>query len=55
MRACQRTGAGFTRNLAWISRTSFLPLQVKYNVGLADEAFTQRSLRRPPAQWISGD
>ncbi len=28
---------------------------VKYNVGLTDDVFTERSLRRPPAQWISGD
>ena len=36
-------------------RTEVVFRQVKYNVGLADEVFTERSLRRPPAQWISGD
>ncbi|MDO8539685.1 MAG: outer membrane lipoprotein-sorting protein [Opitutaceae bacterium] len=94
--------AGFTRKLAWIDRTTFLPLkeeyydaqkqlsrvftadevrdadgvptvvkrtmknvksghrtevvfrEVRYRVGLTDEVFTERSLRRPPAPWISG-
>jgi outer membrane lipoprotein-sorting protein len=27
---------------------------VRYHVGLTDEVFTERSLRRPPAPWISG-
>jgi len=29
--------------------------QIKYNVGLTEDVFTERSLRRPPGQWISGD
>jgi len=93
--------AGFTRKLAWIDRTTFLPLKeeyydaqqqlarvfsadevrevdgiptivkrtmknvksghhtavefrdVRYHAGLTDEVFTERSLRRPPAPWIS--
>jgi outer membrane lipoprotein-sorting protein len=95
--------AGFTRKLAWIDRTTFLPLkeeyydaqkqlsrvftademrnvdgvptvvrrtmknvksghhtevvfrEVRYNVGLTDEVFTERSLRRPPAPWVSAE
>jgi outer membrane lipoprotein-sorting protein len=96
-----KSRASFTRKLAWIERTSFLPLkeeyydaqkelfkvftadelrdvdgvptitkrtmknvksghrtevvfrQVKYNVGLPEDLFTERALRRPPTQWIS--
>jgi len=36
-------------------RTEVIFQQVKYNVGLTDDVFTERALRRPPAQWISGD
>jgi outer membrane lipoprotein-sorting protein len=98
-----KSRASFTRKLAWMDGTSFLPLkeeyydaqkelfkvftadevrdvdrvptitkrtmknvksghrtevvfkQVKYNVGLAEDVFTERSLRRPPAQWVSTD
>ncbi|MCX6943679.1 MAG: outer membrane lipoprotein-sorting protein [Opitutales bacterium] len=98
-----KSHASFTRKLAWIDRTNFLPLkeeyydaqqalfkvftadevrdedgvptvtkrtmknvksghrtevifkQVKYNAGLGEEVFTERALRRPSAQWISGD
>jgi len=98
-----KSRASFTRKLAWIDRTSFLPLkeeyydaqkdlfkvftadeirdvngvptitkrtmknvksghrtevvfkQVRYNVGLTEDVFTERSLRRPPTQWISGE
>ncbi|MBI2498002.1 MAG: outer membrane lipoprotein-sorting protein [Opitutae bacterium] len=28
--------------------------EVRYHAGLTDEVFTERSLRRPPAPWISG-
>ena len=35
-------------------RTEVVFREVRYNVGLTDEVFTERSLRRPPAQWISG-
>ena len=98
-----KSHASFTRKLAWIDRTNFLPLKeeyydtqqslfkvftadevrdesgwptatkrtmknvksghrtevvfkhVKYNAGLGEEVFTERALRHPPAQWISGD
>ncbi len=36
-------------------RTEVTFRQVKYNVGLAEDVFTERSLRRPPAQWTSGE
>jgi outer membrane lipoprotein-sorting protein len=36
-------------------RTEVIFRQVKYNVGLTEDVFTERSLRRPPAQWISGE
>ncbi len=29
--------------------------QVRYHAGLTDEVFTERSLRRPPSPWISGN
>lgn len=96
-----RSRAGFTRKLAWIDKTIFLPLKeeyydeqkqlfkvftadevrevnglpttvkrtmkniksdhrtevvfrlIKYNLSLPEDLFTERSLRRPPAQWIS--
>ncbi len=36
-------------------RTEVVFRQVKYNLGLTEDVFTKRSLRRPPAQWISGE
>jgi hypothetical protein len=36
-------------------RTEVVFKQVKYNVGLTEDVFTERSLRRPPTQWISGE
>ncbi len=36
-------------------RTEVIFQQVKYNVGLTEDVFSERSLRRPPAQWISDD
>jgi outer membrane lipoprotein-sorting protein len=34
-------------------RTEVVFREVRYNVGLTDEVFTERSLRRPPSPWIS--
>jgi hypothetical protein len=36
-------------------RTEVVFSQVQYNSGLAADLFTERSLRRPPAQWIAGE
>lgn len=36
-------------------RTEVVFREVRYNAGLTDEVFTERSLRRPPAPWISGE
>jgi len=45
----------FPRTVLGLARLLTVLCEVKYNVGLADDAFTERSLRRPPAQWIFGD
>ena len=98
-----KSRAGFTRKLAWIDRTNFLPRKeeyydaqqelfkvftadevrdedgvptvtkrtmknvksghrtevvfknLKYHSGLGEDIFTERALRRPPAQWIPGN
>lgn len=40
------------RNVKSGHRTEVTYQSVSYNVGLTDEMFTERYLRRPPAQWV---
>lgn len=36
-------------------RTEVVFKDIKYHAGLGEDIFTERALRRPPAQWISGN